>query len=228
VPTASGRLRAKLDLLLPAFDAPGRLLAEHPNARGLWPRFLAINAFLARETVPLLEAALIRARTLARDDEVARGLVAYLEHHIPEEMHGDEPGDEALHDLQALGVDPDEFRARPLPPKIAELIESQLAWIRDRHPVAVVGYLAIEWYHPHPEDVERLIEVTKLPRAAFRQLLLHAELDVEHARELRDAIDALPLEPWHEELIGVSGLSTLSLLTAAALEVVSEPRVVRT
>ena len=41
--------------------------------------------------VPLMEAALDRARTLAPEDPVAAGLVGYLEHHIPEEMHGDSP-----------------------------------------------------------------------------------------------------------------------------------------
>jgi hypothetical protein len=219
--TASGRLQAKLDLLLPLLGTPGRLLVEHPDACDLWPRYLAINAFLARETVPLLEEALARARELATEDAVSRDLVGYLEHHIPEEMHGDEPGSEALVDLAAVGVDPAEFRTRSLPPRIAELIEEQRSWIRERHPVAVLGYLAIEWYHPNVDDVEQLIEATGLPRAAFRQLLLHAELDVEHARDLRDVIDSLPLEPWQDELIGVSGLSTLSLLAAEALEIVT-------
>ena len=43
-----------------------------------------------------MEAALARARSLGPDDAVAAGLAGYLERHIPEEMHGDEPGGATL------------------------------------------------------------------------------------------------------------------------------------
>jgi hypothetical protein len=97
----------------------------------------------------------------------------------------------------------------------------QFFWIHQCHPVAILGYLQIEAYHPHRDSIEQLIEKTGLPRDAFRQLLLHAELDVEHARELHRVLDSLPLEPQHEQLIGVSALQTIALLTAAALDVVT-------
>jgi len=219
--TASGRLRETLDLILPVFETPGRLLLEHSRTRELYPRYLAISSYLALTTVPLMEAALTRARALAPQDAVAAPLAEYLERHIPEEMHGDEPGSDALADLEALGVDTVAFRARPLPPKIAAVIGTQFFWIHQCHPVAILGYLAIEAYHPHPDAVERLIEVTGLPRDAFRQLLLHAELDVEHAHDLHRVLDSLPLEPCHEELIGVSALKTLALLAEAGLDVVA-------
>ena len=221
MPTASVRLQRKLDLVLPAFGTPGRLLVEHPRARELYPRYLAISSYLALTTVPLMEAALARAQALQPEDAVAAPLAEYLERHIPEEMHGDEPGSDALRDLEALGVDTVSFRARPLPPSIAALIGTQFFWIQQCHPVAILGYLAIEAYHPHPDAVERLIEVTGLPRDAFRQLLLHAELDVGHAHDLYRVLDSLPLEPRHEELIGMSALKTLALLSEAGLEVVT-------
>lgn len=221
MPTASGRLQRKLTLVLPALGTPGRLLVEHPRARELYPQYVAISAYLALATVPLMEAALVRARSLAPQDTVAAALADYLERHIPEEMHGDEPGGDALRDLEVLGVDTVAFRARPLPPKIAAVIGMQFFWIRQCHPVAILGYLAIEAYHPHPEAVERLIAATGLPRDGFRQLLLHAELDVEHARELCCVLDSLPLEPRHEELIGISALKTLALLSEAGLDVIA-------
>src|SRR3954447_5504064 len=94
VTTASGRLSRKLDLVVPSYGTPGRLLIEHPRARELCPAYLSVGAYLALAMVPLMEAALDRARLLAPADPVAAGLVGYLEHHIPEEMHGDEPGAE--------------------------------------------------------------------------------------------------------------------------------------
>ena len=56
--------------------------------------------------VPLMEAALERAHELAPGDPVAAGLASYLERHIPEEMHSDEPGGAVVDDLAALDLDP--------------------------------------------------------------------------------------------------------------------------
>lgn len=219
--TASARLRRKLDLVLPALERPGRLLYEHPRAAELYPRYLALSAYLALASVPLLEAALDRARARAAEDAVAAGLAAYLERHIPEEMHGEEPGRDILRDLEALGVDTAAMRARPLPPRIAEVVGTHAFWIWHAHPVAVLGFLEIEAYHPDRASVERLIERTRLPRDGFRQLLLHAELDVDHAAELHRVLDALPLEPRHEQLIGLSALQTMALLSEVGLEIVA-------
>jgi hypothetical protein len=198
------------------------MLLEHPRARELYPRYLEISTYLALATVPLMEAALARARALGPDDPAAAALAEYLERHIPEEMHGDEPGHDALGDLEVLGVDTVALRARPLPPKIAAVIGMQFFWIHQCHPVAILGYLQLEAYPPHRDGIETLIERTGLPREAFRQLLLHAELDVEHAQELQRVLDSLPLEPHHEQLIGVSALQTIALLTEAALDVVAD------
>jgi Iron-containing redox enzyme len=220
VPTASERLRRKLDLVVPALEWPGRLLYEHPRAGDLYPRYLAASAYLALGTPPLLEMALARARALGGDDAVAAGLAEYLERHIPEETHGDEPGQDVLDDLEALGIDTTELRARPLPPKIAAVIGTQAFWIWHAHPVAVLGFLEIEAYHPDPASVERLIEKTGLPREGFRQLLLHAKLDAEHAAELHRVLDALPLELYHEQLVGLSALQTIALLNDVGLEIV--------
>jgi hypothetical protein len=220
--SASGRLQRKIDLVLPAFETPGRLLLEHPQARELYPRYLEISAYLALSTVPLLEAALGRASALASQDPVAAGLADYLERHIPEEMHGEEPGRDVLSDLEALGVDTVALRAQPLPAKIAAVIGMHFFWIHQCHPVTILGYLEIESQHPERASVEELIEKTCLPRDGFRQLLLHAELDVEHADELHRVLDELPLEPYHEQLIGVSALQTFGLLIDAALDVVAD------
>jgi hypothetical protein len=77
--------------------------------------------------------------------------------------------------------------------------------------VAILGFLELEAFHPHRPTLERMIERTGLPRDGFRQLLLHASLDAVHARELHRVMDSLPLEPHHEQLIGVSALQTIAL-----------------
>jgi hypothetical protein len=220
MPTPSARLSRKLDLVAPAYATPGRLLLEHPHARELCPPYLAVGAYVALVMVPLMEAALDRARALAASDPVAAQLGAYLEHHIPEEMHGDEPGADLLDDLVALGVDTEALRQRSLPAPVAALIGTQFFRIRHAHPVSVLGFLWLEAFPPDVHAVERLIETTGLPRDGFRQLLLHSEVDLRHRQELRDTLDALPLEPWHEELVGLSALETMAFLVDAWLDVV--------
>jgi hypothetical protein len=220
MPTPSARLSRKLDLVAPAYATPGRLLLEHPHARELCPPYLAVGAYVALVMVPLMEAARDRTRVLAPSDPVAAQLGAYLEHHIPEEMHGDEPGADLLDDLAALGVDTEALRQRPLPAPVAALIGTQFFRIRHAHPVSMLGFLWLEAFPPDVHAVERLIETTGLPRDGFRQLLLHSEVDLRHRQELRDTLDALPLEPWHEELVGLSALETMAFLVDAWLDVV--------
>jgi hypothetical protein len=217
--TASERLRRKVELALPAYGTPLALLLEHPQADALYPRCLTVSYHISRSMVPLMEAALKRARALGPGDEVAAGLAAYLERHIPEEMHDEVPGDAVVDDLQALGLDPDEVRELPTTPQIAAMVIAQLTWIRDDHPVAILGFLELEAHNADRATVERLIAKTGLPREGFGQLLLHSKLDLAHAKELHRVLDSLPLEPWHERLIGLSALRTMALVTEAFLEV---------
>jgi hypothetical protein len=221
VQTASARLRSKLALAVPAYDAPGAVLAEHPNVRELFPRYLAAGSYLTLVMVPLMESALERGRFLAPRDPVAEGLAEYLERHIPEEMHGPEPGSGILDDLEALGVDTVALRAEPPPPRTGAYIGTLFFRIWHRHPVAVLGFLALEALHPHRPAIELLIERTGLPRDGFRQLLLHSKLDEHHAKELHRVLDSLPLEPWHEQLISLVALETMALMIDAWLEILA-------
>jgi hypothetical protein len=195
-------------------------LLEHPRARELYPAYLTVGYHVTVGLVRLMETALIRARLLVSGDPVAAGLVEYLERHIAEEMHSDEPGGATLDDLAVLGVDTAALRTQQPSPKVAAMIGAVYYWIFHFHPVAVLGYLELEAFHPSVSGVEHLIEKTGLPRGGFRQLLLHAKLDVAHARELHRVLDALPLEPRHEELVGLCALHTMSVLTDALLDVV--------
>ena len=111
-------------------------------------------------------------------------------------------------------------RALPTTPQIAALVAAQLAWIDEDHPVAILGFLELEAHSADLAMVERLIEQTGLPREAFGQLLLHAKLEPVHAKELHRVLDALPLEAEHEELIGLSALRSMSLITEAFLDAI--------
>jgi hypothetical protein len=221
VPSASERLCRKLDLVLPAYDTPGQILMDHPRARELYPPYQAAGSYVVLMMVPLMEAALDRSRALAPGDPVAAGLAKYLERHIPEEMHGDEPGGAQLDDLAAVGVDTEALRVGPLPDKVAALIGNHFFRIRHAHPVAVLGLLLLEVYPPNAQAIDRLIERTGLPRDGFRQLLLHSKVDLRHGDELREVIDSLPLERWHEDLIGLGAIQTMAFLIDTWLDVLA-------
>lgn len=216
--SASNRLRRKVELALPLYGAPLQHLLRGAEAREHYPRCLIVSYHLSRSMVPLMEAALSRAEALGPSDRVAAGLAVYLERHIPEEMHSVEPGDAVVDDLAALGFDPERVRELPTTPQIATLVADLLGWINGRHPVAILGFLELEAHQADRATVERLIDKTGLPREAFGQLLLHARLDLVHAKDLHRVLDALPLEPWQEELIGQSAMRSMVLFTAAILD----------
>lgn len=220
--SASARLRRKVELVLPEGGAPLALLLEHPRADAVYARCLIVSYHISRSMVPLMEAALKLARGRGRRDKVASGLAAYLERHIPEEMHDEVPGGAVVDDLAALGLDPDEVRELPTTPQISDLVVSQLTLMSEEHPVAILGYLELEAHNPDLATVETLIARTGLPRAAFGQLLLHSKLDLVHAKELHRVMDSLPLEPEHERLIGLSALHTIALVAEAFAEAIAD------
>lgn len=175
---------------------------------------------IAQSFVPLLEEATERARQMAPEDAVAKGLIPYLEKHIIEES-----GEDMLADLDALGSTPSEVLSRMSSPSIAALVGSQYYWVRHGHPVAVLGYIEVlEGYPSSKSAIEELILKTGLPRAAFRSLLQHAQLDVGHRDGLHAVLDSLPLNDEQASLLGVSALETVHLLNKAFNDVFEEGR----
>jgi len=214
--TASGRLRAKLDFVNPALVASAERIWSSPFVRELYPVWLSTMHGIVRTPVPLMEAALERARVLAPEDEVAAGLVPYLAHHAPEEAGHDRW---LLEDLEALGGDPLEPLRRIPSAHVAAFVGAQYYWVHHHHPVALLGHMAvIEGYPPQVGFSERLRELTGYPREAFRAIRRHERLDIRHRAELYEAIDSLPLRPEHETLIGISAFHTVR----AAIDVFDE------
>jgi hypothetical protein len=215
----SERLRRKIELALPTLLDASRRLTTHPRIVELYPEYLFTMHCVVRASVPLMETARDRAAESPESDHVARGLASYLEQHVPEEQDHDAW---LLDDLAALGYDPSAMLARPPTPTVAAAVGAQYYWILHYHPVAVLGYIAVlEGYPPTPDMVDELAGRTGFPRAAFRTLAAHAELDPGHREEMDAALDELPLKPEQTTVLGLSAMSTVRLLAQTIDEISS-------
>ncbi len=214
--SAAARLRTKLELAYPALAEASAGIWGDERVRDLYPAYLTIMHGVVRSAVTLIEAAADRARRLAPDDEVAARLVAYYDHHGPEERGHDVW---LLEDLEALGGDREAALRRIPSPRVATLVGAQYYWLRHVHPVSLLGHMGVmEGFSPPPGFAARLQRLTGHPPEAFRAIRRHERLDVKHKRELYELVDALPLTAEHEALMGLAGLHTMQ----AAVEVFAE------
>jgi hypothetical protein len=189
-----------------------------PDLPELYPALLRHAYAVIRTSVPLMEAAVAEGRR--RGDAVGLGLAAYLARHIPEERGHDLWMRE---DLALLGEDVAALDAAPTPILAASLVGAQYTWIHHAHPVAILGYLAVlEGNPPDPAFFEAAAARSGLPLAAFRTYLLHARLDPGHRDELFAALDALPLEPQHLQLLSLSALHSCQVLEQTLRAVVAQ------
>jgi Iron-containing redox enzyme len=214
---SSSLLRRKIALARPPLVAAQRHLDQHPDPAAAWIAFLRAGYGSIRASVPLLETALDRARSLSPADPLAAGLVDYLRRHAEEERGHDEW---LLEDLQSVGVAPAELLSRPPSGAVAALVGAQYYWVLHYHPVCVLGYLMV--IEGNPPDRRSLVDLQSrsgLPASAFRTMLEHADLDGGHAAELADLLDRLPLSPDHDEALGLSAISTIAGLTRLLQEI---------
>jgi hypothetical protein len=208
---SSSVLRRKIALAMPPLVAAQRRLDQHPDPAAAWIAFLGVLYGSMRASVPLLETALDRARDLSPADPLAAGLTDYLHRHSEEERGHDEW---LLQDLQSVGVDSTELLSRPPSGAVAALIGAQYYWVLHYHPVCILGYLmVIEGDPPSRRSLQDLQSRSGLPPSAFRTMLEHADLDIDHAAELADLLDLLPLSSSHNEALGLSAISTVAGLT---------------
>jgi hypothetical protein len=80
----------------------------------------------------------------------------------------------------------------------------------------------MEGYPPTPELIELLVARTGYPREAFRTYLEHAELDPGHRDHLDRLLDELPLQPRHEEIVGISAIATAGLAARSLEEILEQ------
>jgi hypothetical protein len=215
--TPSLRLRWKIDLVLGPFADAWRRLLANPRLAELWPAYLVMEHEIIRATVPLTIAA--RGRAAASADPVCDSLVEYLDEHVDEEKGHDQT---LLDDLETLGVTRGAVLRRMPSPTVAQLVGAQYYWIEHHHPIAFLGFVAVmEGFPPTPALLETLRRRTGLPPAAFRTYEEHAQLDPGHRDHLDKTLDALPLTAGHEEIVGISALSTTALLPRTIDEVLA-------
>ena len=214
--THSADLRQKLKWVEADYADASRAFWSHPKLAELFGEYLVRTHCIIRASVPLMEAARDRAVVLAGDDAVATAVAGYLERHIREERHHD---DWLLADLDVLGVARTHVLGRMPSPTVAALVGSQYYWIHHYHPMTLLGYIAVlEGTPPCADHVEGVIARTGLPRAAFRTILKHAELDPHHRDALNDALDALPLTPDQAGTIAISAFATVRMLAGSLTE----------
>jgi hypothetical protein len=211
------RLRGTIDLVVVKLFSAGGRLVTHARVRELYPEYLFTLHSVIRSSVPLMEMARDRARSLAAGDRVAELLAEYLDKHIEEERDHD---DWLLDDLESIGVERASILARVPSPTVARAVGAQYYWVLHYHPVALLGWIGLlEGYPPIPETIDALVVSTGYGPKAFRTLSAHAELDVGHRDELFDLVDRLPLTTDQSKVIGLSALSSVDLLTQALDEV---------
>ena len=86
----------------------------------------------------------------------------------------------------------------------------------------MLGYIALlEGYPPDARARRRAGRGNRLRRATFRTLDAHETLDQGHRDELDAAIDALQLTFAQEDVLGLSALSSVAMMTRVIDEVVS-------
>ncbi len=221
-PNNNARLRQKLDLLTTPASRASRALWNHARFSELFPEYLFALHCSTRASVPLMETARERAVRLAPHDPAAARLAVYLTAHIPEERNHDQW---LLDDLETLGVPRSEVLQRVPPPSVAALVGSQYYWVLHHHPVALLGYIAVlEGYPPSAAELEHVITRTGLPRAAFRTLLEHSDLDQAHRDEFYRTLDQVPLSDEQSALLVVSGFWTLHLMIQLLEDILEEYR----
>jgi hypothetical protein len=203
----------------PRLETAAATIWSHPRVADLYPRYLIAVHGLVRASVPLMEAALGRARVLAHDDPVAAALAEYLSHHIPEERGHDEW---VLQDLEAAGGLRQEALSQLPSLSTTRAVGAQYYWIHHVHPIALLGFIAVlEGHPPSVPGLDQLVRVIGLPTKAFRTLYAHARLDVHHRDELDALLDRLPPDERLESLMETSAVHTVDQLTGTLEEVVS-------
>jgi pyrroloquinoline quinone (PQQ) biosynthesis protein C len=184
---------------------------NHPDLSVLLPRFLIQTHCLMRHGLALMAVARDRALS-GPQDPVARDLVAYLSVHIEEEA-----GHDAwlLDDICSLGFEPQQVLHAPPCAATAALIDSQYHWIRQLHPVAIMGYLILmEGYAPLVSQLDEIKARSGAPETAFRCLRRHAEDDPQHLAELNAALDRMSLTVDQTRAVGMSALTAIDCVAS--------------
>jgi heme oxygenase-like protein len=199
----SSILRFKLNVVSQMGEVDSNLQPLH-DASTWFKNYLFLNHSIIRSSVPLMQAAHKQCKELQNEEELMIGLAKYYEKHSFEELYHDEW---LLEDLESIGIPRKESLSREPSQSVAELVGSQYYWIYHWHPVCLIGYISfLEGNPPTKQSIDQLQEATGYPKAAFRTLLKHSDLDPHHRDDLNDLLDLLPLTERHKEWITCNAL----------------------
>jgi len=178
---------------------------NHPRFPEMCVEFILMNQHVAKATVPMMEEVVRCAQELT-DDPVCAPLIKYMHQHIAEETDHDEW---YVDDLNVLGMSRAEVYNRIPTGNTAAMIGSQYYWIKHYHPVAFLGYMGSVETYPSPEQcVKDMIKDSGLPEKGFDTLLMHAQIDVNHGRDIINLINTLPMTEKHLKIIEMSAFQT--------------------
>jgi len=205
-------IRAKIALFGGRLGHTAARLWEHPQFPRVYREYIYQSHSIIRASVPLMQAAEQACLTPDHiEDPVLQGFARYLHHHIPEETGHHEW---ILDDGEALGLNRKAILERLPKESATQLVGVQYYWIHHHNPIALAGYIATMEGNPDSvEFIEALAARNRLPLECFSSFLYHAKIDHKHRRDLDDVLDSLPLQPVHLELIGISSLRTIRMMT---------------
>jgi pyrroloquinoline quinone (PQQ) biosynthesis protein C len=205
-------IRAKIDLFGRRLGHTAYTLWAHPKLPRLYREYIYQSHSIIRASVPLMHAAEQECRLPKhQDDPALQGFARYLEHHIPEETGHVEW---ILNDAAAMGMDRQSVLERVPKESATQLVGVQYYWIYHYNPIALAGYIATMEGSPDPVTfVEAMAARNKLSLKCFSSFLYHARIDPQHRKDLDAVLDELPLTPKHLELIGLSSLRTIRMMT---------------
>lgn len=212
-------IRAKIALFGGSLGHTAARLWSHPQFPRIYREYIFQSHSIVRASVPLMQAAAAAcALPPHAADPVLQGFARYLHRHIPEETGHHEW---ILNDGEALGLRRPAILERLPKESATQLVGTQYYWIHHYNPIALAGYIATMEGNPEPvEFIEALAKRTRLPIECFSSFLYHARIDHRHRRELDEVLDALPLTAAHLELIGISSLRTIHLMTGILEDVI--------
>jgi len=212
-------IRAKISLFDRRLGHTAHLFWGHPQFPQLYREYIYQSHSIIRASVPLMQAA-EKACQLPQytDDPALQGFAHYLRKHIPEESGHHEW---ILDDGEAMGLDRQAILQRLPKESATQLVGVLYYWIHHYSPIALAGFIAaMEGGPPPAEFFEKVAARNHLPLECFSSFLYHAKIDPQHKRDLDVVLDSLPLTEAQIELIGISSLRTIRMMTGIMEDII--------
>lgn len=212
-------IRAKIRMFGRRLGHTAYTFWTHPQFPRLYREYIYQSHSIIRASVPLMQAAEQACQLpVHAGDPALQGFGRYLRQHIPEETGHHEW---ILNDGVALGLDRQAILQRVPKESATQLVGVQYYWIHHYNPIALAGFIATMEGNPPPaEFFEEIAARNNLSLKCFSSFIYHAKIDPQHQRDLDAVLDALPLTPAHLELIGISSLRTIRMMTGIMEDII--------